>query len=245
MRQRGAILPSEAKSFIGTKKNSSSSETDTEKDDAIVLKQRGTLLRSEAKSFIDTKKNKVNAPKQMEAQSSIIPRYYVHPSKKGKNKVNAPKQMEAQGSIIPRYYVHPSKTGKSRLLTKAKLHEKRREPIIKDVKTVNSAAKTPALLPSVSNKFYDVELPVTAYGILINVANFSGNAVFTGYRKFPSGEAGPAERHNLMGCRGDKIVQVNGEECEGKPFRQVIEMMVEATAGKQAICHLRMQHMPY
>ena len=91
------------------------------------------------------------------------------------------------------------------------------------------------------SRFYDVQVPITAHGLLLNIAPVNGVASFTSYRKLPSGEPGPAEQQDLMECRGDKIVQVNGEECEGKSFKEVIGMLGKASEDKREFCHLRMQ----
>lgn len=113
-----------------------------------------------------------------------------------------------------------------------------------NVETANSMDKNATPFPSASTSdsgFYDVEIPVTEHGLLLNITSYNSGAMFVGYRQLPSGEAGPAEQNNLMRRRGDKIVSVNGEECDGKSFGEVIGLLVTASAEKKGCCQLRMQ----
>jgi hypothetical protein len=84
---------------------------------------------------------------------------------------------------------------------------------------------------------YDVIVPITANGLMMNVGEMHGSVCFLGYRKFPDGTKGPAERAKLIRNTGDKIVAVDGISTVGKSFKDVIEMLRES--GKNKFAYMR------
>lgn len=82
---------------------------------------------------------------------------------------------------------------------------------------------------------YDTVIPVTSKGLMLNVGEISGAVAFLGYRKFPDGSTGPAEKRKLIRGVGDKIIAVNGIRTVGKTFQEVIAMLKESGKGKFAI----------
>lgn len=83
-----------------------------------------------------------------------------------------------------------------------------------------------ASLPPLLFEEYDVVLPVTSKGLLLNVGESNGVVQFLGYRQLPSGK-GPAEVANLVRSPGDLIIAVNGKSTVGKTFAEVIGMLKE------------------
>jgi hypothetical protein len=71
---------------------------------------------------------------------------------------------------------------------------------------------------------YDVVLPVTSKGLLLNVGESNGVVQFLGYRQLNGGK-GPAELANLVRATGDLIIAVNGKSTVGKSFTEVIGML--------------------
>jgi len=93
-----------------------------------------------------------------------------------------------------------------------------------------------------SSMFYTVWLPITEHGLLINITSFHGGAAFASYRKKPDGNPGPAELNRLIRCRGDRITSVNEENCLGKPFADIVQMLVKASKSpNNGVCKLVMQ----
>jgi len=86
-----------------------------------------------------------------------------------------------------------------------------------------------SLLPPLLNGEYDVKLPVTSYGLLLNVGELKGCVAFLGYRSCPDGTKGPAEINRLVRRTGDIIIAVNGRSTVGKSFKQVIPMLKESS----------------
>jgi hypothetical protein len=73
---------------------------------------------------------------------------------------------------------------------------------------------------------YDVALPVTSKGLLLNVGEKDGAVQFLGYRQLPNGK-GPAELAQLVHNVGDLIIAVNGQSAVGKSFAEVIGLLKE------------------
>ena len=84
-----------------------------------------------------------------------------------------------------------------------------------------------ALLPPLLNGEYDVALPVTSKGLLLNVGEKGGHVQFLGYRQMPDNSKGPSELKNLVHNVGDIIIAVNGKSAVGKSFTDVIGMLKE------------------
>ena len=221
-----------------------SDDTDTEIDDVVLLKQSSTILPPAAKDVISTahsnsaKKRETILYEQLVAQDSIgrddaLQRLNESSINKTERAFHC---MHGRRHFITRAKL---KNG-TKALSKRKLRESKGGGSV----TVNSIDKNRSFLSSKSSEekgFYVVQLPVTKYGLLINITSFNGGAAFNGYRKTPSGKAGPAEQSNLMRRLGDKIVSVNGKDCKGMSFREVVEVLVKASAGEKDFCQLRMQ----
>lgn len=94
-----------------------------------------------------------------------------------------------------------------------------------------------SLLPPPLVGEYDVVLPITAKGLMLNVGEVQGAVAFLGYRTFPDGGKGPAELYNLIRNVGDKIIAVDGVSTIGKSFKQVIGMLRES--GKNKFAYMR------
>ena len=69
---------------------------------------------------------------------------------------------------------------------------------------------------------YDVRIPVTSSGLMLNVGEVKGNVAFLGYRRLPGGLPGPSEVKRLIRSYGDVIIAVNGKSVVGKSFSEVI-----------------------
>ena len=84
---------------------------------------------------------------------------------------------------------------------------------------------------------YDVIVPITATGLMMNVGEIVGSVAFLGYRKFPDGSRGPSEIAQLVRNFGDIIIAVDGESTVGKSFKDVINMLKES--GKNKFAYMR------
>ena len=84
---------------------------------------------------------------------------------------------------------------------------------------------------------YDVIVPITATGLMMNVGEIGGLVAFLGYRKFPDGSRGPSEIAQLVRNFGDIIVAVDGQSTVGKSFKDVINMLKES--GKSKFAYMR------
>mmetsp|Transcript_4601 Transcript_4601/g.10378 ORF Transcript_4601/g.10378 Transcript_4601/m.10378 type:complete len:2557 (+) Transcript_4601:190-7860(+) len=101
------------------------------------------------------------------------------------------------------------------------------EELVYNVAT-NNKSDSHSSLPPLMNGEYDVILPVTPAGLLLNVGEVSGCVAFLGYRQLPDGSQGPAEIKGLIRKHGDLIIAVNGKSCVGKSFKQIIPMLKES-----------------
>lgn len=84
---------------------------------------------------------------------------------------------------------------------------------------------------------YDAIIPITEKGLMMNVGEVNGAVSFLGYRSFPDGSQGPAERANLIRSVGDKIISVDGVSTIKKSFKEVITLLRES--GKHKFCQMR------
>lgn len=89
-------------------------------------------------------------------------------------------------------------------------------------------------LPPPMTGEYDVIIPITSRGLMMNVGEVHGSVAFLGYRQFPDGSKGPAELSNLIRNAGDKIIAVDGVSTVGKSFKDVIDMLRESGKNKYA-----------
>ncbi|CAB9497972.1 CHD3-type chromatin-remodeling factor CHR7 [Seminavis robusta] len=95
-------------------------------------------------------------------------------------------------------------------------------------------AKVTSHLPPLLTGEYDVIIPITAKGLMMNVGEIHGSVAFLGYRSFPDGSKGPSEIKRLIRNVGDKIIAVDGVSTVKKTFQQVIAMLKESGKHKYA-----------
>lgn len=93
------------------------------------------------------------------------------------------------------------------------------------------------VLPPPLTGEYDAIIPITSKGLMMNVGEIHGHVAFLGYRKFPDGKSGPAEKARLIRSVGDKIIAVDGAGTAGKSFKEVIEML--RASGKNKFAFMR------
>jgi len=92
-------------------------------------------------------------------------------------------------------------------------------------------------LPPLLAGEYDAVVPITAKGLMMNVGEINGSVAFLGYRTFPDGSKGPAEKKNLIRSVGDKIIAVDGISTVNKSFKEVIGLLRES--GKNSYSYMR------
>lgn len=92
-------------------------------------------------------------------------------------------------------------------------------------------------LPPLMAGEYDVVVPITSKGLLMNVGEVHGSVSFLGYRTFPDGSKGPAEKSKLIRNVGDKIIAVDGNSTAGLSFKEVIALLRES--GKNQFSFMR------
>lgn len=92
-------------------------------------------------------------------------------------------------------------------------------------------------LPPLMAGEYDVVVPITSKGLLMNVGEVHGSVSFLGYRTFPDGSKGPAEEKKLIHNVGDKIIAVDGNSTAGLSFKEVIGLLRES--GKNQFSFMR------
>lgn len=90
-------------------------------------------------------------------------------------------------------------------------------------------------LPPLMAGEYDAVVPITAKGLMMNVGEIHGSVAFLGYRTFPDGSKGPAEKKNLIRNVGDKIIAVDGVSTVNKTFKEVINLLRESGKNQYAI----------
>ncbi|KAL3922780.1 MAG: hypothetical protein SGILL_002018 [Bacillariaceae sp.] len=95
----------------------------------------------------------------------------------------------------------------------------------------------PKALPPLMVGEYDTVLPVTPFGLMLNVGEMNGSVAFLGYRQGPNGLKGPAETRRLMRNIGDKIIAVNGVSTINKSFQEVIALL--KAGGKYSYAYMR------
>lgn len=103
--------------------------------------------------------------------------------------------------------------------------------------TIPQMMKLDPNLPPLLTGEYDVVVPITAKGLMMNVGEIHGSVAFLGYRQFPNGAKGPAEINNLIRGPGDKIIAVDGVTTVNKSFKEVISMLRKA--GKNSYSVMR------
>lgn len=98
-------------------------------------------------------------------------------------------------------------------------------------------------LPPLMTGEYDAVIPITDKGLMMNVGEIHGSVSFLGYREFPDGTKGPAERANLIRNVGDKIIAVDGVTTVNKTFQEVIQLLRKS--GKNKFAYMRFLEMKY
>jgi hypothetical protein len=92
-------------------------------------------------------------------------------------------------------------------------------------------------LPPLMSAEYDVAVPVTSKGLMMNVGELNGSVAFLGYRRFPDGRKGPAESKKIIRNEGDKIIAVDGVSTANKSFKEVISLLRDS--GKNTFAIMR------
>jgi len=98
----------------------------------------------------------------------------------------------------------------------------------------SKAFKLPPNLPAPLSGEYDAIIPITSKGLMMNVGEMNGSVAFLGYRPFPDGSQGPAEKQSLIRNIGDKIISVDGVSTVKKSFSEVINMLRESAKNQYA-----------
>jgi hypothetical protein len=101
--------------------------------------------------------------------------------------------------------------------------------------TLPQMMKSDHMLPTLLTGEYDVVVPITSRGLMMNVGEINGSVAFLGYRQFPDGSKGPAEIKQLLRGAGDKIIAIDGVSTVNKSFKDIIGMLRESGKNKFAI----------
>jgi len=109
---------------------------------------------------------------------------------------------------------------------------------------IRKAAMGPNLPPPLIGE-YDVVIPITENGLMMNLVNKDGFASFTSYNKFKDGSKGPVELANLIGV-GDKIVAVNGVSMVSKSWNELIGFLQKLRKlSDRKFAHMRFLQFSY
>ena len=100
----------------------------------------------------------------------------------------------------------------------------------------NQLALMESLPPCLTGE-YDVVVPITSTGLMMNVGEVQGSVAFLGYRRFPNGVKGPSEVRRLVRNVGDRILAVDGVTTVNKSFKDVISLLKES--GKKSFAYMR------
>jgi hypothetical protein len=88
-----------------------------------------------------------------------------------------------------------------------------------------------SVLPPLLVGEYDVVIPLTPHGLLLNVGEVKkGRVAFLGYRQFPDGSKGPAELKNLVRRCGDIIIAVNGQSIVMSKLDEILSILRRSTS---------------
>jgi hypothetical protein len=88
-----------------------------------------------------------------------------------------------------------------------------------------------SVLPPLLVGEYDVVIPLTPHGLLLNVGEVKkGRIAFLGYRQFPDGSKGPAELKNLVRRCGDIIIAVNGQSIVMSKLDEILSILRRSTS---------------
>jgi hypothetical protein len=72
---------------------------------------------------------------------------------------------------------------------------------------------------------YEATVAVTLEGLLIKIGNTANGVCFAGYKKLRSGDAGPAELQNAFRNVGDIFLEVDGTNCQGLSYDEVVSLL--------------------
>ena len=98
-------------------------------------------------------------------------------------------------------------------------------------------------LPPCLTGEYDVVVPITSSGLMMNVGELNGSVSFLGYRRFEDGSMGPSEKRRLIRSSGDRIIAVDGMSAINKSFKEVIAILKES--GKNSFAYMRFLEQKY
>jgi hypothetical protein len=88
-----------------------------------------------------------------------------------------------------------------------------------------------SVLPPLLVGEYDVVIPLTPHGLLLNVGEVKkGRVAFLGYRQFPDGSKGPAELKKLVRRCGDIIIAVNGQSIVMSKLDEILSILRRSTS---------------
>lgn len=89
---------------------------------------------------------------------------------------------------------------------------------------------------------YEVSVPVTNHGLLLEVGKTKNHTAVLGYRRAPGGVKGPAEIGNLIRQSGDRIVAVNKTDVSNMDYIETVNALVAAqTNASNVVLRLRTQ----
>ncbi len=100
-------------------------------------------------------------------------------------------------------------------------------------------ASSPVPSPHAEDE-YEVSIPVTKHGLLLEAAVSKGRTVVFGYRRAADGTRGPAEIGNLIRQAGDRIIAVNSTDISNMTYTETINLLVESQKNASHV-HLRLQ----
>ena len=110
----------------------------------------------------------------------------------------------------------------------AKLMSKAKDPPI----------STSTVSPPHNEDEYEVSIPVTDHGLLLEVGSAKGRTVVFGYRRAADGTRGPAEIGNLIRQAGDRIISVNSTDVSNMTYAETVNLLV---ASQKNASHVRLR----
>ena len=87
---------------------------------------------------------------------------------------------------------------------------------------------------------YEVKIPITKEGLLLQLVDRNSKTAFYHYRRFSNGTQGTPEIFQLVRQTGDYVISVDGTDTEDKKFSQVVQLLKDiATKNKSGFVTLR------
>lgn len=106
----------------------------------------------------------------------------------------------------------------------------------------NASAKQPDPSPPLEGE-YDITLPVTPHGLLLEVGVVAGQNVVLGYRRAPDGSKGPAEIAGLVRGACNRIVMVNNVDVSRYKYSDLLQLIRTSTkVVSHVVMRLRDSH---